>query len=202
MTNLMTNAFAIVLLVAIFLLSACNSESQEATSDSDSPAADELILSESYTFPGFGYSIDYPAGWTAETRDSFTVIVELESDLLNAFQEDPPTAEGLRVSLEQRTRQFMVDIGLADDASLEDLFEFNKGFFEWKEPIELVETEAFNSAVIGATTSSDDSWSYILMGYTDDRVLLLNFMAPDEQALEDMMPTWEGMLASTRAIEE
>ena len=202
MTKLRTNAFATVLLVGIFVLSACNSEAQEATSDPDSAAADELILSETYKFPGFGYSIDYPAGWTAETRDSFTVIVELESDLLNAFQEDPPAAEGLRVSLEQRTKQFMADIGLAEDASLEDLFEFNKGFFEWKEPIELIETEAFNSAVIGATTSSDDSWSYILMGYRDDRVFLINFMAQDELALEDMMPTWEEMLASTQAVEE
>ena len=202
MKRINSKTYAIALILGIFILAACNSGAEEPDSDTDSAASSEVSLSETYVFPGFGYSIDYPTGWTAETRDTFTVISELETDLRNAFQDDSPPAEGLGVSLEQRTMDFMHGIGLAEDASLEDLFEFNKDFFEWQEPIELIEAEVFDTAALGARTSGEDDWSYILMGFTDDRAFLLQFTAPSEEALDDMMPTWEEMLASTQPAEE
>jgi hypothetical protein len=194
--------YLLALFASIFLIAACSAEAQEAAPDTDSVASDEFVLSETYVFPGFGFSIDYPAGWSAETRDSFTVISEIESDLDSAFQEDSPSAEGFGLSLEQRPLSFMEGLGLPVGASLEDLFDFNKGFFEWQEPIELIETEAFKAPALSVISTTDDDWGYTLMGYTGDRAFLLQFSATSEQDLDDMMPTWEQMLASIQAVEE
>ncbi len=194
--------YLLALFVSVFLLAACNAGAEEAPVETPTPAADEILLSETYVFPEFGFSIDYPAGWSAETRDAFTVISELESDLQNAFQEGSTPSEGFGLSLEQRPLSFMQGIGLAVGASLEDLFDFNKGFFEWQEPIELIETEAFNAPALSVIATTGDDWSYTLMGYADDRAFLLQFSVPDEQSLNNMMPTWEAMLASIHAVEE
>ena len=202
MKRIEPKVYLLALFVSIFLLAACNAGAQEAAADTDSAAAEEILLSETYVFPGFGFSIDYPAGWSAETRDSFTVISELESDLQDAFQEDSPPPEGFGLSFEQRPLSFMQGIGLAVGASLEDLFDFNKGFFEWQEPIELIETEAFNAPALSVIATTGDDWIYTFMGYTDDRAYILTFSAPSEQALDDMMPTWEAILASIQFMEE
>lgn len=62
---------SIVPLAAVFLLAACGAGAEdevakavpeEVASEADSPAVEETALSETYVFPGFGFSIDHPAG--------------------------------------------------------------------------------------------------------------------------------------------
>ena len=200
----------LALFAIIFLVTACDASAQEDTDagapesaqQAESLASDEILLSETYVFPGFGFSIDYPSGWSAETRDTYTVISELESDLSNAFQDDSPPVEGVGLSLEQQTLAFMRSIGLAEEATLEDLFDLNKDFFEWQDSVEPVETEAFDAPALSVRTSNDEVWGYRLMGYTGDRAFLLQFSAPSEEILDDLMPTWEQMLASIQPVEE
>ena len=152
----------LVLLTIGFLITACNAGTQEDTlaqapesaEETESLANDEIPLPETYIFPGFGFSINHPAGWSAETRDTFTVITELESDLSTAFQDNGPPAEGAGISLDQRTLAYMRGIGLAEEATLENLFVLNKKFFEWQESIEPEETEAFGAPALAFRTSN------------------------------------------------
>lgn len=202
MKRIEPKVYVLTLIVGIFLLAACNAEAQVTAPETDSSAADDIVLSETHVIPGFGFSIAYPSGWSAETRNTVTVISELETDLGSAFQEDPPPPEGFGLSLDQRPLAYMSGIGLAATATLEDLFDLNKSFFEWPESIETEEAEAFNAPALAVKTSNSDQWSYTLMGYTGDRAFLLEFSAPSEQAQADQMPTLEQMLASIQAVEE
>ena len=205
-----TKAYIMALSVSVFFLVSCNSGTQEVTptveqesvSVADSQSNNTLELSETYTFPGFGFSIDYPAGWSVETQDTFTIISELESDLQNAFQEDPPPIEGFSLSLDQRSLFFMRGLGLPEEATLEDLLDFNQGFFDWQEPLDIVETEAFGVPALSIMTSDGEERSNTLMGYTGDRAFLLQFSTPSDQLLDELTPTWNQMLASIQPVEE
>ena len=200
----------IALFVSTLFLAACSARAEEETiaqaadsvQQSESPASDEILLAETYTFPGFGFSIDYPAGWSAETRDTVTVIAELKSDLSTAFQDDGPPDEGAGISLDQRTLVYMRGIGLGEEPTLENLFDLNKAFFQWQESVEPQEAEAFHSPALAVSTSNDEAWSHTLMGYANDRAFLLQISAPSEEKLDDLMPTWEQILASIQPVEE
>jgi hypothetical protein len=58
----------LALFVSTLFLAACSARAEENTiaqaaesvQQSESPASDETLLAETYTFPGFGFSIDYP----------------------------------------------------------------------------------------------------------------------------------------------
>ena len=56
-------------------------------------------VTETYSIPNFGYSIDYPAGWFAETREPSSEIVQIEEELFS----DSDEGVGLGVSLDHRT---------------------------------------------------------------------------------------------------
>jgi hypothetical protein len=205
-----TKIHIMALFVSVFFLASCNSGNQEVTptveqevaSVADSQSNSGLKLSETYTFPSFGFSIDYPAGWSVETRDTVTIISELESDLQNAFQEDPPPIEGFSLSLDQRSLSFMRGLGLPEEATLEDLLDLNQGFFDWQEPLDIVETEAFGAPALSIMTSDGEVSRNTLMGYAGDRAFLLQFSAPSDQALTDIAPTWNQMLASIQPAGE
>jgi hypothetical protein len=205
-----TKIHMMALFVSVFFLAACNSESQEVTPTaeqalalvSDSQSNNELELSETYTFPGFGFTIDYPAGWSVETQGTVTIISELESDLKKAFQEDAPPIEGFSLSLDQRTLSFMRGLGLPEEPTLEDLLDLNQGFFEWQEPLDVVETEAFGAPALSIMTSDGEVSRNTLMGYAGDRAFLLQFSVPSDQALTDVASHWNQMLASIQPAEE
>jgi len=200
----------LVLFVSTLFLAACSARAEENTiaqaaesvQQSESPASDETLLAETYTFPGFGFSIDYPTGWSAETRDTVTVITELESDLNSAFQDNGPPDEGAGISLDQRTLAYMRGIGLGEEPTLENLFDLNKDFFDWQDSVEPEEAEAFGAPALAVRTNNDEASSYTLMGYTNDRAFLLQFSTPSEEELDDLMPTWEQMLTSIQPVEE
>lgn len=198
------------LFVSVFFLASCNSGTQEVTptveqelaSVADSQSNNGLELSETYTFPGFGFTIDYPAGWSVETQGNVTIISELEADLKNAFQEDPPPIEGFNLTLDQRSLSFMRGLGLPEEATLEDLLDLNQGFFDWQEPLDIVETEAFGAPALSIMTSDDEVSHNTLMGYAGDRAFLLQFATPEEKALDSLSPIWSQMMASIRPVTE
>ena len=202
--------YVLLLLMGIFILVACNagdeavetSSEQEAAQNTDSSGADEIVLSETYVLPGLGFTIDHPTGWFAETRDTFTVFSEIETDLGDAFRENSSPYEGLVMTMDQRTPDFMLTIGLEEGASLEDLFNLNKGFFEWQEPLEVVEVELFNAPALRVNTSDDEDQIYTFMGFMGDIAFLITLSTPEEQALDTLLPIWSQMLASTNLVTE
>jgi hypothetical protein len=205
-----TKSYILALFASLLFLASCNSGTQEVAptveqelaSVEDSQSNNGLELSESYPFPGFGFSIDYPAGWSVETQDTVTIISELESDLQNAFQEDPPPIEGFNFTLDQRTLSFMRGLGLPEEATLEDLLDLNRGFFDWEEPLDIVETELFGAAALSIMTSDGEVSRNTLMGFAGDRAFLLQFATPEEKALDSVSPIWSQMLASIRPVTE
>jgi hypothetical protein len=211
----------LAMLAAVLVLAACNADAQEATpaaaeeveqdteaaaeenvEQAEPAAAEALALTETYAFPGFGFSIDYPGAWLTETRDTVTSINQVQSDLDRAFVDSGPPQEGVGVSFDHRDRAFMRNIGLSEDASLDDLRELNQGFFEWQEPLETQEVELFGAPALRVKASEGDGWSYAYMGFANDRVFLLVFAAPTEQELDDHLATWDEMLASIQPVEE
>jgi hypothetical protein len=169
----------------------------EATAEpAASVAGDVYELDETYVIPGFGFSMAIPAGWHADTRGEVTLINELESDHATAFREDPPPREGYQISLDHRDAAFMAGIGLGDDATLQDLLDLNKDFFDWQEPLEVSESEAFGVPALAARHFDGEEWGYAVMGFVNEEAFLLGFGAPSEEALDAFLPTWQQMVAS------
>ena len=172
------------------------SDEPAAASDEPAGAGDEYALGDSYIIDDFGFSIAIPAGWHADTREPITIINELESDHSTAFQGQPPQREGYEISLDHRDASFMAGLGLGEDPSLQDLLELNKGFFNWQEPIEVSETEAFGAPALAVKAFDGEDWGYGLMGFVNDETFLLSLGAPSEEALDAFLPTFEQMVAS------
>lgn len=92
-------ALPMLLLASVFVLSACNAFPAGISEP-------QIELPQVYEFPGFGYSIDYPAGWTASTRQAYTIINELEEEHQRAFSEGV-TLEGNSIGFEHRSLDFL-----------------------------------------------------------------------------------------------
>ena len=106
------------------------------------------------------------------------------------------------MTLDQRTPAFMRTIGLEEGASLDDLLNLNKGFFEWQEPLEIAEVELFNAPALRVKTSDNEDQSYTFMGYVGDIAFLLTLSTPEGEALDTLLPIWSRMLGSTRPVTE
>jgi hypothetical protein len=158
-------------------------------------------LTDTYTLPDFGFSIDYPAGWQADTQATFTVITELDEDFQNAFDNDY-TPRGYEVALDHIALSFLSERGLPSDPSLEELFEFNMEFFGVREPTDMSEIVVFDVPAISARFKIDERWGVVTTGFKDQRVFLLVITAPSEEALDEIMPTWAKMLASIKPVAE
>ena len=160
-------------------------------------------VTETYSIPDFGYSIDYPSGWFAETRDPFTLIVPTEEALAAGFSDAEGPTEGLGVSLDHRTVAFLQHIGLAsDDPTAEDLVEFNTTNFEWMDIRDLAEVEVFGGPAIRVrVTPSEGRESIQYQGVRADEVFLLGFGAPTGEILDEFLPTWDAMFESITATE-
>ncbi len=205
----------ILLLLVSLLVAACNGEqpAQEAGAEPTieptaeptvgptveptfSVAGDAYELDETYVFPGFGFSMAIPAGWPADTRGPVTKINELEADHATAFRDDPPPREGYEIGLDHRDMVFMRSIGLGENPTLQDLFEFNKDNFEWQEPVEVSESEAFGVPALAARSCDTEGCGYTLMGFVNDEAFLLGTGAATEEELDAFLPTFKQMVAS------
>ena len=162
-------------------------------------------VTETYTIPGFGYSIDYPIGWLVETRGSFTVIVQTEEQLQVVFSDAGAAPVAVSVSLDHRTVAFLQSIGLAsDDPTAQDLLEFNTSNFGWTDIRDLGEEGVFGAtAAVARVTNSAGGFSINYQGVRPDtgEVFLLSLLAPTEESLDAFLPAWEAMLESIATTE-
>lgn len=203
MKRVNTSVFYTLFFVLTLLLAACSGtgSSQEASLEdgedsNESSAVEGIDLSETYEVGRFGFRIAYPAGWVASTQEPVTIISELQSDHDVAFNDDQSNIEGYQVSLDHRGMAFMRSIGFSSDQDLEALFELNKDFFDWQDPLEPEELEAFGVPALAVKATDGDIWEHTLMGFVNDEAFLLGMSAPTEEGLDEIMPTWEAMLDS------
>jgi hypothetical protein len=182
------------ILLGIFVLTACSPAAQESLTP-------DVELSESYVLPGFAFSINYPAGWQADTRGTFTVITELEEDHQNAFDNDY-APKGYEVALDHVALSFLRDRGLPSDPSLEDLFNFNMEFFGVQEPTEVSQIVVFGVPAMSAKFQIDERWGLVSTGFLEQRVFVLVISAPSEDALAEFAPTWARILENIKPVAE
>jgi hypothetical protein len=156
-------------------------------------------VTETYSIPDFGYSIDYPSGWFAETRESATEIVQIREELFS------DSNEGLGVGLDHRTVAFLQGIGLAsDDPTAQDLVEFNTTEFDWTDVRDRAEVEVFGGPAIRVRVTAPDGGERVqYQGIRSDtgEVFLLSFGAPTGEILDEFLPTWDAMFESITATE-
>ena len=161
-------------------------------------------VAETYTIPGFGYSIAYPVGWFTETRGSITAISQTEEQSLARFADPVPPRVALGANLDHRTVAFLQGIGLTiDDPTPQDLLEFNINNFDWTDVQDLGEVEIFGTtAVVVRITNPDGDFAIEYQGVRPDtgEIFLFGFGAPTEESLEASLPAWEAMLESITAI--
>jgi len=162
-------------------------------------------VTETYTIPGFGFSIDYPAGWFVETRESVTVIAQTEEQLQASFSDPSPPGVALGVGLDYRTVAFLQGIGLtADDPTAEDLLEFNTNNFDWTDVRDLGEVEVFGTtALVVRVTNPEGDFAINYQGVRPDtgEAFLFGIGAPTEETLDAFLPAWEAMFESITATE-
>ena len=189
----MKNQTARIQLVAIsglvLFLAACSSVTDEATST-------QFELTETHVFSGFEFSIDYPAGWLADTNAPASIISELEADHQLALQEEDFDPLGYGIFFDHRDLPFMQELGLPDNPTLDDLLELNRRFFDWEESIEVTELEIFGVPAYSVKTSASSRWGVNIMGIRGDEAFLFGFGAPSEAARDDFLPTWDRILQS------
>jgi hypothetical protein len=160
-------------------------------------------VTETYTIPGFGFSIDYPAGWLVETQEPVTVIIQTEEQLEAAFSDTRTPRIGPDVRIDHRTVAFLQDIGLTtDNPTAEDLLEFNTSNFTWTDVRDLGEVEVFGAtAVVVRVTDQDGEFFVVYQGVRPDtgEIFLIGVGAPTEESLDAFLPVWEAMFESITA---
>lgn len=125
-------------------------------------------MPETYEIPGFGYSIDYPEGWTARTQGCYTAFTELEIDNPRAFS-GSSSYEGFAVGFEHRTRDFLENLGLEEEATLAQLLAFNSSFFDW-DTRDLEEITLFSEPAIRIAVNGESGAA--IMDFSGDDVLV------------------------------
>jgi hypothetical protein len=162
-------------------------------------------VAETYSIPGFGYSIDYPSGWFAETRGSVTNIAQTEEELQARFSDSNPPPEALGVGLDHRTVSFLQGIGLtSDDPTAEDLLEFNTNNFGWTDVRDLAEVEIFGATAIRVRVTNPegrDSIQYQGVRPDNGEAFLLGLGAATDESLDAFLPGWDAMFESIRPTE-
>ena len=162
-------------------------------------------VTEAYTIPGFGYSIDYPAGWFVATDDSFTAIAQTEEELEARLVDPVPPAMALRIGLDHRTIEFLQGIGLTtDDPTAQDLLEFNISNFDWTDVRDRREVEIFGTtAAVVRITGPGGDVSIRYQGILPDsgKIFIFGFAGPTEESVDAFLPAWETMIESITATE-
>ncbi|MCH8086609.1 MAG: hypothetical protein IIC81_02020 [Chloroflexi bacterium] len=204
-------------LAAIALIAlACGSSSEPTPTPVPSPTAtstplpaptgvptspDETELTQTQVFKGFGFSIDYPEGWTATTEGKFTDIIEFQEDSELSSISGAPERKGYGVSLQRVTLDFLRNTGLPDQPSLEDLLNLNSRLFGW-EVLETSNTSVFGVPALSVTIRSPSNAGITLIGFVKDEAFALSMIAPTEEARDQFRPTWIRMLESIKPVTE
>lgn len=162
-------------------------------------------VTETHLIDGFGYSIDYPSGWFAETRGPVTEIAPTEEAMEAAFSTVGGPTEGLAITVDHRTVGFLQSIGLtSDDPTAEDLVEFNTANFNWTDVRDSTEVEVFGSRAIRVRVTLSEGGELIqYQGVRADtgEIFLLGTGAPTSEILDEFLPTWDAIVESITATE-
>ena len=170
-------------------------------------------VTETHEIPGFGYSIDYPAGWSAETRGTLTLIASTEERLAAGFANSEPDEpiDGLGISLIYLpVAELQTSLGLTtDDPTAEDMLEFNKtletnGVVDWTDVRDQTEVEVFGVPAIRVRVTAAVGGEFI--AYQGIRAetgepFLFSFGAPTGEILDEFLPTWDAMFESITETE-
>ncbi|MFT7598793.1 MAG: hypothetical protein ACI8TP_001717 [Acidimicrobiales bacterium] len=180
-----------------------------STAASDTSAAPLEVplptdVTEAYSIPSFGYSIEYPSGWFVQTIEPVTNFGQIEEDL---FSDPDVGSEGLGVAVDHRTVAFLQEeAGLvSDDPTAQDLVDFNITNFGWMDVRDQEDVEVFGSPAIKVRASypnGDEGVAYQGIRFDTGEVFILRFDAPSSEILEDFLPTWDVMLESITAVGE
>lgn len=165
------------------------------------PVAEEshLNLSETHIYTDFGFSIDYPEGWSSGRSGPSSVICELNEDKILWLASG--SSSSYCVEHDHRSMSFMRGIGLVEDPTLDDLLQLNSEFFDYQDP-EVSETTVFGVPALQVQTVDSEGPTIALMGFLNEEAFLLSVSAPTEEKLIEVLPIWENMLASIRPVDE
>ena len=163
-------------------------------------------VTETYTFPDTGYSIDYPAGWFVRTNAPVTFIAQTEEQLESRFVDPMPPNTALSIGFDHRTVLFLQSIGLtSDDPTAQDLLEFNIANFNWTVLRDVGEVEVLGTtAAVVRVKDPDGDVSIQYQGIHPDsgEVFLFGIGGPTEAEVDAFLPTWETIIESITAPEE
>lgn len=171
---------------------------QQTAIETPEHALDKLELTETHIITDFGFSIDYPEGWYAGTRDTVTNISQLERDHERNFGGNLAPS-GYLVIVDHRDMDFMRNLGLSSDPSLEDLLELNIDYFNLEDP-EVSETEIFGVPALCAM--ADKLFETVMKcgGFIADEAFLVSVKAPTEEKFDQLLVIWEEMRRSIRPM--
>ncbi len=171
------------------------------TTSQEALAPVDLELAETHTFPDFGYSIEYPAGWVANTRNNLTTITQFEGDHERILDSDSSPL-GYYLTMDHTDIDRLYNLGLPKNPSLGELLQFNMLFLGMPQPTTASETTVFGVPAVRAKAGNEDQWAITYFGIKDDRFFLLVISAPSEGTLDAFGPTWTKMLDSIEPVEE
>jgi hypothetical protein len=159
-----------------------------------------LELTQTHEFTDFGFSVDYPDGWTAETRGPITVIIEDPDDREIMFGPCCGRTSGIGISFDHRKITQLESWGLPKDASLSDLLQFNINEISGMSNPEISEATIFGVPAVQAKFY-EAQWYLNYAGFIKDEAFIFGYEAPSEEMRDGFLPTWELMLASITPIE-
>ena len=144
----------------------------------------------------FGFSIDYPSGWLADTFHAGTYISEFEIDQRLRNASGGSSVKGHSVYLNHEPISIL---GLTENPSLQDLRELSFSIFGWQQPTEESETVVFGVPALSVNYRTlSGQRGNVLLGFLNDEAFLLSITAPTEEAIARIMPTWTKMLESIK----
>jgi len=161
---------------------------------------DTLELTQTYEIPDFGFSLDYPEGWIAETQGPITVIIENPDDRELMFAPCCERSSGIKIAFDHRKLALLESWGLPENASLDELLQFNINEISGMSNPEISETTIFGVPAVRAKFY-EVQWYLEYAGFIKDEAFIFGYGAPSEDMRDRFLPTWELILASITPIE-
>ena len=159
-------------------------------------------LTQTHVFEGFGFSIDFPDGWVAETEGDTTFFFEASEDRGGTGPprgfppEGPP---GFGVIMARAPIAAIRAAGLPEAASLDDLLELNSMMNNWQRQ-DVSEVAIFGVPALAARIRLPDSSDIAVMGFRNDEGFLLTLKTPNDEERDLFLPVWQRMLDSIKPV--
>lgn len=164
-------------------------------------------LTQTLELPDFGFSLDYPGSWSTIG----STLAETETDARSADRSrffSPKQV--IVIGMDDQPLSFFHNRGLPEEATLDDLLQFNLKEFalELLAPIEEIEIFGVPALSVWVRSTETGRVGVAVQGFIElpsrtpsERGFLVTVEAPSQEILNGFVPTWQGMLASLRPIE-